>query len=69
MRAQDPQRDIAVTVRSAGDPLQAAAQVRETLGTELPDQPITDLMLMTQVAAENALLVPGTRRDCSECWG
>ena len=54
--AQDPQRDIAVAVRTAGEPLQAAAQVRETLRTALPDQPITDLMPMTQVVSENALL-------------
>lgn len=54
--AQDPERDVAVAVRTAGDPLQIAAQVRETLRAVLPDQPLSDLMPMTQVVSENALL-------------
>jgi ABC-type antimicrobial peptide transport system permease subunit len=46
-------------VRTGGEPLQAAAQVARdarTRGPRCPNQPITDLMPMTQVVSENALL-------------
>jgi len=54
--AQDPERDVAVAVRTAGDPRRIAAEVRETLRATLPDQPLSDVMPMTQVVADNALL-------------
>ena len=78
--AQDPQRNVAVAVRTAAEPLRIAAQVRETLRAALPDQPLSDLMPMTQVVDENTLLaarysagVLGKRPGRSPCssaqWG
>ncbi|HVP62068.1 MAG TPA: ABC transporter permease [Myxococcaceae bacterium] len=53
---QDPEREVALAVRTAGEPLSTAGPVREALHAALPDQPISDLMPMAQVVDENARL-------------
>src|SRR5262249_40395807 len=53
---QSALRDVAFAVRTTGDPLVVSGSARETLHQALPDQPISELMPMTQVVEDNALL-------------
>ncbi len=54
--AQDPEREVALALRTRGEPLLTAGPVREALHAALPDQPLAELMPMVEVVDDNALL-------------
>jgi hypothetical protein len=56
--AQDVERDVAFVLRAAGDPEALARPVEKALHALAPDQPISELMPLQAVIADNALLAP-----------